>query len=95
MAWLTSIIAEGTITESKKYITERLAIIATNSASYWARTRIVTVTKYPGLDKATAEAKALADSVLANCTDAHTENTGGGSFAAVTTIDVLTDWTKE
>lgn len=93
MAWLTSVSSEGTIVESKKYIAESLAIIATNSASYWTRTREITVTRYPGLTKDAAETQASTDKT-AGATDAHTENTGGGSFAAVSTFDTTGDWEK-
>lgn len=91
MAWLSS--ATESIVESKKYITERLSVLL-GSASYWKRTRTVTVTRWPGLTQAAAETKALSESAVADCTDAHTEATGGGSYAAVSTIDTTSDWER-
>ena len=92
MAWLTSISSDGTIVESKKYLNENVTII-TSGVKSWVRTRTVTVTRYVGLTEAAADAKAAIDITTTNCTDAHTEQTGGGSYAAVSTFDVRGTWT--
>jgi len=91
MAWLST--ASVSIVESKKYITEWLSVVF-GTQSVWYRTRTVVVTRYPGLTQAAAETKASTDSAAENVTDAHTEATGGGSYAAVTTTDVKGTWTK-
>lgn len=93
MAWLSAPTADGTIVESKKYLSENLTVVL-GGAKTWVRTRVVTVTRYVGLTKDAAEARAATDSSVANCTDAHTEATGGGSYAAVSTYDVRGEWTE-
>jgi len=93
MAWLTTISEDGTIVESKKYLSENISVVW-GGAKNWVRTRVVTVTRYVGLTLAAAEAQAATDAATTNCTDAHTEATGGGSYAAVSTYDVRGEWTE-
>jgi hypothetical protein len=92
MAWLSTPSENGTITESVKYIAERLTIVW-GSVSYYTRTRTITQKRFVGLTQAAAETQAGTSSVIADCVDAHTEATGGGSYAALETIDSVTDWT--
>jgi len=93
MAWLNTISEDGTIVESKKYLSENISVVW-GCAKNWIRTRVVTVTRYVGLTKDAAEAQAAIDAATTNCTEAHTEATGGGSYAAVSTYDVRGEWTE-
>ncbi len=91
MAWLSAVDSNGTIVESKKYLTENLWIIM-STTMHMTRTREVTVTKFVGLTKSAAETQASTSSAVTGCTDAHTEYIGGGGYNAVQTIETITEW---
>jgi hypothetical protein len=93
MGWLTATSSDNTIVESKKYLSENISVVW-GGAKQWVRTRVITVTRYVGMTKSAAETQAALDAGTANCTDAHTEATGGGSYAAVSTYDVRGEWTE-
>ena len=92
MAWKTSITGAGTIIESKKYITNTLFIILSETSKY-TQTRVITVTRFPGLTQSTAETEALARSANPNVTDVHTEYNGAGAYTLMETVDIFGDWT--
>jgi len=91
MGWLTSPSSNGTITESKKYITENL-YVALGRQYHYTRTRVITTIRYVGLTQGAAETQASTSSGVTGSVDAHTEVTGGGSYAALGTTDIVTDW---
>jgi len=91
MAWLAEPSENGTITENVSYVTENLWICF-DSVDHWQRTRTITQKRYVGLTQGAAETQAASSSETTNCVDAHTEATGGGSYAALETIESYTDW---